>query len=98
MAEETFQNNGRNALTLTHQQALTVVLPVMKAQTEMKDHQASGPIMLVPLFGKMVVTKNEGDAPIAFQPSASIVFGPHLVHNVEAQEDSAFLIIIGGQE
>jgi hypothetical protein len=32
------------------------------------------------------------------QPGTSIVFGPHLVHNVEVQEDSAFLIIIGGQE
>ena len=98
MTEETFQHSGRSALTLTHHKDFTVVLTVMKANTQLKDHQASGPVLLQPLFGRMTVTKSAGSDPLPFQNGTSIFFGSHLVHNVEAHEDSAFLIIIGGQE
>lgn len=98
MAEETFRKSGRNALTLTHQPSLTVVLIVLGEQTVLQEHKAPGPVILVPLSGRMEFSKGAGVDPVALEPGTSVAFGAHLVHRVEAHEDSALLVVIGEQQ
>ena len=97
MTEETFHQSGRNALTLIRSTALTVVLTVLKAGVELHDHQAPAPVTLMPLFGDIVLSTEEGKTHLALDQGNAAVFAANLTHRVEAHQDSAFLLVMGGQ-
>jgi hypothetical protein len=88
MTEDTFQTSGRNALTLIHHKDLTVVL---------EEHHAPAPVTLLPLFGEIVLASAEGTTRLMLDQRNAAVFAAHLPHRVEAQQDSAFLLVMGGQ-
>lgn len=97
MTEEAFQTSGRNALTLIRDQSLTVVLTVLKAGVVLQEHHASAPVTLLPLFGNIVLLADEGRKSTELSPGTTGAFSAHLEHRVEATQDSAFLIVMGGQ-
>jgi quercetin dioxygenase-like cupin family protein len=97
MSEESFQQSGRNALTLMHNAVLTVVLTVLKAGAVLHEHRAPAPVTLVPLFGQIVLFTDEGKARLTLDQENTAVFAANLPHRVEAHQDSAFLLIMGGQ-
>jgi hypothetical protein len=97
MHEDVFQTSGRNALTLIHHRTLTVVLTVMKAGAVLEEHHAPAPVTLLPLVGEIVLVSAEGTTRLTLDHSQAAVFAARLPHRVEAQQDSAFLLVMGGQ-
>ena len=97
MTEDAFQTSGRNALTLIHHKDLTVVLTVMRAGAVLEEHHAPAPVTLLPLFGEIVLASAEGTTRLTLDQRNAAVFAARLPHRVEAQQDSAFLIVMGGQ-
>jgi quercetin dioxygenase-like cupin family protein len=97
MTEEAFETSGRNALTLIRSQNLTVVLTVLKAGATLQEHHAPAPVTLLPLFGDIVLLADEGRKSAELSPGTTGAFSAHLEHRVEATQDSAFLIVMGGQ-
>jgi quercetin dioxygenase-like cupin family protein len=97
MTEEAFQTSGRNALTLIRDKHLTMVLTVLKAGAVLQEHHAPAPVTLVPLFGNLVLLADGGRKSTALDAGTTGAFAAHLDHRVEATQDSAFLIIMGGQ-
>lgn len=97
MTEDVFQTSGRNALTLIHHKRLTVVLTVLKAGAALQEHHAPAPVTLLPLFGAMMFAAADGTTRLMLDSSNAAVFAAHLPHRVDAQQDSAFLLVMGGQ-
>ena len=97
MTEDAFQQAGRNALTLIRHKDLTVVLTVLKAGAVLQEHHAPAPVTLLPLFGEIVLSTAEGQTARTLAQGTGAVFAAHLPHRVEARQDSAFLIVMGGQ-
>jgi quercetin dioxygenase-like cupin family protein len=97
MTEDAFQTSGRNALTLIHHPNLTVVLTVLQAGAGLDEHHAPAPVTLLPLFGEIVLASAEGTTRLTLNHSNGAVFAANLPHRVEAQQDSAFLLVMGGQ-
>jgi quercetin dioxygenase-like cupin family protein len=97
MTEDAFQTAGRNALTLIHHTHLTVVLTVLKAGAVLDEHHAPAPVTLLPLFGEIILASAEGTTRLTLAQGTGAVFAAHLPHRVEAQQDSAFLLVMGGQ-
>jgi hypothetical protein len=50
-----------------------------------------------PLFGEIVLTSAAGTTRLTLDPSTAAVFAAHLPHRVEARQDSAFVLVMGGQ-
>jgi quercetin dioxygenase-like cupin family protein len=97
MTEEAFQTSGRNALTLIRNKNLTVVLTVLKAGAILQEHHAPAPVTLLPLFGHIVLLTDEGRPSTELSSGTTGTLAAHLEHRVEATQDSAFLIVMGGQ-
>ena len=97
MTEDVFHTSGRNALTLIHHKTLTVVLTVLKAGAVLQEHQAPAPVTLLPLVGEMVLASAEGTTRLTLAQGTGAVFAAHLPHRVEARQDSAFVLVMGGQ-
>jgi len=97
MSEDAFLTSGRNALTLIHHTHLTVVLTVLKAGAMLDEHHAPAPVTLLPLFGEIVLASAAGQTSLTLNHSNAAVFAAHLPHRVEARQDSAFMLVMGGQ-
>jgi quercetin dioxygenase-like cupin family protein len=97
MTEDAFQASGRNALTLIHHKNLTVVLTVLQAGAVLDEHHAPTPVTLLPLFGEIVLASAAGQTSLTLAQGTGAVFAAHLPHRVEAQQDSAFILVMGGQ-
>jgi quercetin dioxygenase-like cupin family protein len=97
MAEEAFQQAGRNALTLIRDPHFTVVLTVLKAGAILQEHHAPAPVALVPLFGNLILAADTGRKSTELDSGTIGAFAAHLDHRVEATQDSAFLLVMGGQ-
>ena len=97
MTEDAFQTSGRNALTLVHQKDLTVVLTVLRAGAILPEHHAPAPVTLLPLLGEIILVSAEGTTRLTLDHSHAAVFAANLAHRVEARQDSAFVLVMGGQ-
>jgi quercetin dioxygenase-like cupin family protein len=97
MTEDAFHTSGRNALTLIRHKHLTVVLTVLQAGAVLQEHHAPAPVTLLPLFGEIVLASADDTPPLTLDHSNAAVFAAHLAHRVEARQDSAFVLVMGGQ-
>ncbi len=97
MTEDSFNKTGRNALTLTSGNDLTLVLMVLKNQSMLHEHTAPGPITLTVLSGHIEFSVATAAEPLGLRPGEAAVCAAHLAHRVKALEDSAFLLVIGGR-
>lgn len=90
--EESWGKSGRSARTLHKAAGMRLVLNVMKAGTEIKPHQASGPISVQCVEGHIHFTTEENA--VNLRPGDLLTLNAHIRHSVEAMEESAFLLTI----
>jgi quercetin dioxygenase-like cupin family protein len=84
--------NGRNAKTIVKYPDFTIVLMLMKAKTRIEEHHADGRISVQTIAGhiRMHVTGKDFDLPVGHL----LALDHEVRHDVEALEDSAFLLTI----
>jgi quercetin dioxygenase-like cupin family protein/hemerythrin-like domain-containing protein len=91
-SEEPWPSTGRNAKTMVKYPDFRIVLTVLKADTRVQEHQTVGRISVQTVAGhiRMHVGKQMMDLP----QGHLVVLDTALPHDVEALEDSAFLLTI----
>jgi quercetin dioxygenase-like cupin family protein len=83
---------GQNATTLVKHDTLRVVLMALKPQVRIPEHQTAGRISIHTLSGHIVV---RADGRTFDLPAGTlVVLDPNVRHDVEALEESAFLLTI----
>ena len=85
-------SSGRNAKTLVKHADFRLVLMLMKAGTCMHQHRAKGSVSIQPFFGHLRIHVLGNTAEL--RPGQVLSLDPNLPHDVEAVEDSAFLVSI----
>ena len=90
--EETWRTNGRNAITLTKEPTLRLVLLLLGKGTKMPEHQTAGPLTLQVLSG--LVAFRVGDSTEEVGPGEVIVLESAIGHEIEALEESACLLTL----
>jgi quercetin dioxygenase-like cupin family protein len=90
--ESTWRTSGRNAITLTKEPTLRLVLLLLGKGTKMPEHQAAGPLTLHVLSGS--VAFRAGDRTEEVGAGELIVLESALGHDIEALEESACLLTL----
>ena len=92
--ESTWRTSGRNAITLTKEPALRVVLMLLGKGTKISEHQAAGPLTFHVLTGSVTF---RADARVeSLGTGELIVLESTVAHEVEALEESACLLTLAG--
>lgn len=79
--------------TLVKEPDLRIVLMALKAGGRLEEHDASGPISVQVLEGRVRMRLRDQDVEIS--AGRLLTLQPDILHDVEAMEDSAFLLTIG---
>ena len=84
--------NGRNAKTMVKYPDFRIVLMLMKAKTRIEEHHADGRISVQTIAGhiRMHIAGRDFDLPVGHL----LALDYEVRHDVEALEDSAFLLTI----
>jgi len=91
--EDSWQRQtGRSSKTLAKYPNLRIILVLMKANTQMNEHRADGRVSIHALMGKICIHLPEQKVNLA--AGQLLVLDCGMVHNVEALEESAFLLTI----
>ena len=98
MDDDLFQKSGRVARTLARGEQMTAVLTVMKKDCELHEHSSPGPVTVTVLSGNVVFSFDTSRDDVILREGSAVVFSKDAAHRVKAQEDSTFLIVIGGRE
>jgi quercetin dioxygenase-like cupin family protein len=97
LEEEVYQTSERDALTLVHDDGLSVVLTVAKKGAECGEHTSPEPALIISLRGEVAI-KGASDAGIVYVPKDSAAaLAPGVPHKLEAISDCAYLTIIGSR-
>ena len=92
--EPTWRERGRNAITLTKEPGLRLVLMVLSQRTKISEHQAAGPLTLHVLSGS--VTFRTRDRADTLGAGELIVLEAAIDHEVEALQESVVLLTLAG--
>ena len=92
--EPTWRTRGRNAITLTKEPGLRLVLMLLGKGTKISEHQAAGPLTFHVLTGS--VTFRAGARVESLEAGELIVLESAVAHEVEALEESACLLTLAG--
>jgi quercetin dioxygenase-like cupin family protein len=84
--------SGQNAKTLVKYDGLRVVLIALQARSKMPEHRTEGQVSIQTIVGHIQV-RAEGRS-FELRPGGLLALEQGLPHNVEALEDSAFLLTI----
>lgn len=90
---QTFEHGGPSGRTLLKEPDLRIVLMTLKAGGRMEEHSASGPTSIHVLEGVIRVHLPESQADLG--PGSLLTMESAVRHEVEALEDSAFLLTLG---
>lgn len=90
--EATWQRTGRHARTLVKDTDLRVVLVALSKGGRMEEHHAPGRITIQTLAGRLDLRVM--GRTVALPTGQILTLGPAIPHDVEALEDSAFLLTI----
>ena len=90
--EESWQKTGRSARTLYKGEPMRLILNVMQAGSEIKPHQAPGPISVQVLEGQIRFSTEQSTVVLA--KGALLILPQQVRHWVEALEESAFLLTV----
>ena len=88
-----YENGAPSGHTLLKAPDLRIVLLALKAGGRMEEHSASGPCSIHVIAGSLRVHVNEGEFDLG--PGGLLTIGSAVRHDVEAREDSSFLLTIG---
>ena len=92
LKDETIWSAGHNAKTLVKYDDLRVVLIVLHANARMMEHKSGGRISIHVVSGHILVTA-VGRA-FRLGPGGLLTLDRHVPHDVEALDESAFLLTI----
>jgi quercetin dioxygenase-like cupin family protein len=87
------QAAGRSSETLVKYEDFRIVLVAMKAESRMSHHHADGPISVQGIQGRIRLHLPEGQG-VELGPGDILALERGLKHDVEALEESAFLLTI----
>jgi quercetin dioxygenase-like cupin family protein len=91
-AEPVWQSGSRNAITLTKEPGLRVVLTVLRKGTRLHEHQAGGPLTLQVVSGRLGF--HAAGRSLTLSPGEVVVLEGDVAHEVEAIEEAAFLLTL----
>lgn len=91
--EQAYARVGHAARTLVRTSDLRVVLVVLKAGKTIAEHHASVTASVQTLTGRVTLQLPKRSADVA--AGQLLVLGPELAHDVQAREDSTFLLTLG---
>jgi len=91
-AEEGWQQGTRNAKTLVKEPDLRIVLIALRQGGRMEEHRAPGRLSIQTLTGRLRLQVREQT--IDLPAGHVLVLDPDVAHDVEALEESAFLLTI----
>lgn len=89
-----YKRNDHASTTLVNRPGLGTVLVALPSGGHLKEHQASRPIVVTVLEGKVRLQLKE--RAIDMGPGDMTALAPRMRHTVTGLEDSAFLLIMGG--
>ncbi len=95
-AEGQYRDGGHNARTLLKNDGFRTVLVVLKPGARVQEHETYHHIALHGLEGRVRVHLPE--RAIELPAGALLGLGPCVPHDIEALEDSAFLLYLGWSE
>lgn len=90
--ENAWKEGDRNAVTLQKNSRLRVVLISLRKNATLKEHQVEGPITLYMISGKISFITDDGK--IIAGANELIVLEKTIPHDVEALEDSVFILTV----
>ena len=90
--EPTWSAGERNAITLTKEPTLRLVLIALKKGAKLHEHQAGGPITIQALSGSLRVHALGHSQELG--PGEIVVLESAIEHEVEAIEESALLLTL----
>lgn len=91
-AEEGWRQGTRNAKTLAKEPDLRIVVIVLRQGGRMEEHRAPGRLSIQTLTGR--VRLRVRDQTIDLPAGQILLLDPDIAHDVEALEESAFLLTI----
>jgi quercetin dioxygenase-like cupin family protein len=93
--ESTWRTSGRDAITLTKEPALRLVLMLLSKGTKLPEHKAAGPLVLHVLSGSVIF--RTGNRTETVGVGELVVLEAAIEHEVEAVEESACLLTLAGR-
>lgn len=91
--EPTWREGDRNARTLVEEPSYRVVLTALKAGTHVREHRAPGWASIHAIAGHLRLRLGDEEG-IDLAAGSLLVLEPRLAHDVEALEESAFLLTL----
>ena len=91
-SEKAWLNGDRNAVTLQKNSNLRVVLISLRKGAALHEHKVEGPITLFVLSGKMNFIA--GEEKVIVRGNEFLVLDKAVSHDVEALEDTTFILTI----
>ena len=92
--EPAWTSHPRSAVTLLKDAGMRVVLVGIHKDAAIEPHKAEGPISVHLLSGAIRMTA--GGETVSLKPGQVLTLGAGLEHDVRADEESAFLLTLGG--
>lgn len=90
--EENWQKIGRGSRTILKSETLRILLNVMQAGSEIKPHQAPGPISVQVIEGRIRFSTEEESVELG--KGQMLTLQPKVKHRVEALEEASFLLTV----
>ena len=90
--EESWEKTGRGSKLLQKTKNIRLLLMLLKAGTEIKPHQAPGPITVHCIEGKIKFFAEENE--VVLNKGEMLSLQEFVRHSVEAVEESAFLLTV----
>lgn len=91
-SEPAWQRGERNAITLIKEPDLRVILTALKAGAHVREHRVEGRFTVQPIVGRLRLHLPDQQVDLAAGQLLALESG--LAHDVEALEESAFLLTI----
>jgi quercetin dioxygenase-like cupin family protein len=96
-SQDEYDRSGVSAITLARDDHVTLVLVALRKGTVMREHRAPSAATLLLLSGRVEFVTSDG-ARTDLDAGSLAAFSADVLHAVEALEDAAYLVIIGGRD
>lgn len=96
-AADEYVHAGVSAVTLARDEHVTVVLVALRKGSAMREHHAPSASTVAVLAGRVAFVADREPRRTELGPGELAAFAADLPHAIEALEDAAYLVTIGGR-